>query len=68
MEWILLFPAFVIVICLREAGWSWTAILLLYDCLVFGFFWLIYRYECRTEERTVSRTAGLVYALLTVFG
>lgn len=66
MDWVILIPAFVIVAALREAGWSWTAIMLLYDALVFGFFWLIYRYDRKTEEKAVSRRAGIVYAVLTL--
>lgn len=66
MEWVVLIPVFVVVYYLREAGWSWTAIMLLYDGIVYGFFCLLYRYDRKTDGKPVSRRAGIVYAVLTL--
>jgi len=62
MEFVILIPIIVVVIWLREAGLSWTAIMMLWDVIIGGLYWLIYVLDRKSEEKPVSRRDKLVYA------
>ena len=66
MEFIILLPIIVVVILLREAGLSWTAIMLLWDGIICGLYWMIYVFDRRTDDKTVSRRDKIVFSVITL--
>lgn len=61
MEFVILIPIIVVVIWLREAGFSWTAIMMLWDVIICSLYWLIYVLDRRSEEKQVSRRDKIAF-------
>ena len=66
MEAILLLPIIIVVILLREAGFSWTSIMLLWDGILCVLYWLIYRACRKAENKPVSRKVKISYLAVAV--
>lgn len=66
MEAILLLPIIIVVILLREAGFSWTAIMLLWDGILCVLYWLVYRTCRKAENMPVSRKVKISYLAVAV--
>ena len=64
MEFIILVPIMIVVFWLREAGLTWTAIMLLWDTIICGMYWLIFCFDRKSEEKNVKPGEKLIFALI----